>query len=121
MPYFTSNPTSPLIPLDPSDAALRSVVARDVRYGFTSRFFEPSGASDPTSVAASDAIEMAPTRQRSERGQFVLPPADPPSVEAPHLLRPRTVAQRLERDRRLDHPAPSKTPVASSRPDSSPR
>ena len=57
MPTFASRPTSP----DRSSTALgTSIVALEVRYGFSSTIRELGGASMPTSVAASETSWLAP-------------------------------------------------------------
>ena len=52
-----------------------------------------------------DGAEAERSRQRHERRVLVVPDDAPLDVEAPHLLPARTVAQRLERDDRLESPA----------------
>jgi hypothetical protein len=54
-----------------------------------------------TGVPAAPLLHL-PRRSRRDQRDFVLPPV----VEAPRLLLARAVAQRLERDGRLDRPAP---------------
>ena len=115
-PYFTSMPAVPSRSFENGLAPPRSVVRSAMAYGLSSKRRLSSGASIPTIAAASDRLRngalTARGRNRIQERSLVLRLHVAHQVEAPDLIPAGPVAQRLEREGRLDRPAAVEAPGA---------